>query len=138
MPILREAGLGQEVNLHCPATAEARERLAKENPDPCYAYSLGYRDDQQRLCGLRRDPNQMHNDLLPLMADEPDTADDTRGGSPNHGRGLNVLYVGGHVWYRQHPTAGVHNDHIFLNQNNQPHAGHHPWDSVLGCDTDKP
>ena len=79
----------------------------------CYAYTLGYRDSEGRLCGLRIDADQAYNDYLPIMADRP-PFDQTNylsvaagKNSPNHdGTGQNVLYLSGRVAFSTNRTVG--------------------------------
>lgn len=99
----------------------------------CYAYSLGYRDNEGNYCGLR----QGDNDRLPIMADRPPRAG--LGNSANHrGRGQNVLRLGGSVEFREEPTAGLDGDHIYINRNGKVAAGLDAEDTVLGASPDRP
>ena len=94
-----------------------------------YAYSLGYRDDNGELVGLRRDSG----DLLPILADRPPW--DVSGNSPNHGgAGQNVLTIGGQVRWSTSRAAGVGGDDIFVNLHNRPNAGLRREDTVLAPD----
>jgi hypothetical protein len=107
----------------------------------CYAYTLGYRDSERRLCGLRFDPAQLNNDLVPIMADRPPFEQDNPASwkvpsvnSPNHGgAGQNVLYLGGQVKFCKSRAVGVDGDDIYLNKDKLPEAGIDRWDSVLGA-----
>lgn len=114
------------------------ERLAPRLSG-CYAYTLGYRDEQGKLHGLRNDDG----DDLPILADRPITPEETnacsglRDNSPNH-KGQNVLYIGGHVRFAKTPEAGRGNDHIFLDKSGKVRASKDVNDSVLGLSGDKP
>lgn len=135
------------ISTQTPLTLAQLEALHREQPSEferqvkvlggCYAYPLGYRDEQRKLQGLRRDHSQ-----LPLMADRPpldqDLADPTRY-SPNHaGRGQNVLFVDGHVQFFKTRAAGIDGDDIFLSHNKLIEAGRDPTDSVLGASGSRP
>jgi hypothetical protein len=150
IPLLTDAGLAQDVSVCCPAhgkrrplrcTAAELEELYKDDPARYqavsselaghYAYCLGY-EQNGRLCGLRRDSG----DLLPIMADRAGADADN---SPNHsGAGQNVLFISGNVRWCAEPTAGVENDHIYLNQRNRVGAGVYRIDTVLGASDARP
>jgi hypothetical protein len=106
----------------------------------CYAYVLGYRDEEGRLVGVRRGPD---TDGLPVLADRPPFGD---GGvsvaavnSANHGgSGQNVLYLGGNVQFVKHRNVGVNSDDIYLNRNGRVEAGANRWDTVLGASAARP
>src|SRR5262249_32127585 len=132
VPILRDEGLlDRRFGMNCPGTGspptptfslEELERLAA-NPQQfmecarrlsgCYAYTLGYRDSQHRLTGVRFDPAEANNNYLPIMADRPPF--DQRNylsaaavNSPNHdGAGQNVLFMSGRVEFCKNRMAGV-------------------------------
>ncbi len=101
-----------------------------------YAYSLGYSDNTGDH-GPRLDP-QLASSMRPLVADRPprDIMLGATTNSPNHGgAGQNVLFMDGHCVYctqRVLPCAAGGFDDIYLNQDNQVHAGRSPWDTVLG------
>jgi prepilin-type processing-associated H-X9-DG protein len=153
IPALNEAGvLLSGVTASCPAenlrslpsiTFEQLEDLRRNRPDDyrdatralagCYAYSLGYRDtDRGNHLGLTR----TMDGLLPIMADAPtcrSANDVSPGNSPNHGgRGQNVLYIDGHVEFKETRQAGLDGDDIYLNADHRVGAGRGPRDTVLG------
>jgi hypothetical protein len=150
VPLLNDAGLAQDVSIACPAHERRRplpyrvadlEGLYRDNPVRFqavaselaghYAYCLGYEQDGQ-LCGLRRDTG----DLLPILADRG-SADASN--SANHaGAGQNVLFIGGHVRWCAQPTAGVDNDHIYVNKRQRIGAGISRIDTVLGSSDARP
>jgi prepilin-type processing-associated H-X9-DG protein len=150
VPVLLESGaLPEPVSVSCPATGDVKpcpwtlRDLEAMDPDKfrksldalatCYAYSLGYKTENE-VVGLRFDPAKpMHR--LPLMADCP-LADPSAGNSPNHaGKGQNVLFMDGHVEFCTVRTVGVRGDDIFLNKAAQVAAGLDWQDSVLGRGT---
>jgi hypothetical protein len=103
----------------------------------CYAYTLGYRNPDGQLCGLRRIPGQ-ENDRLPILADKPPfdrpEAINLDGNSPNHGGfGQNVLFMGGNVDYFTRRQVGPNGDDIYLNIDHSLEAGLSRIDSVLGA-----
>jgi hypothetical protein len=104
----------------------------------CYAYTLGYRDSQHRLTGIRYDPAEGNNDYLPIMADRPpfdqrNYLSAAAGNSLNHGgAGQNVLYLSGRIEFCKDRMAGVNRKDIFLNKKRRPEAGLDKWDCVLG------
>jgi hypothetical protein len=121
--------------------AMSPEDFAKVAPElsGCYAYSLGYRDADGKLQGLRSDDG----DDLPILADRPLTPEDSnrcgglRDNSPNH-KGQNVLYIGGQVRFHKTPEAGRANDHIFVDRKGNICAGKDRDDTVLGMSPDRP
>ncbi len=153
VPILMEEGLiGDNVSVQCPAsgqmtppqyTLQDLRNMDAEQLDSRvwsqgggYSYSLGYKDNLGEH-GPRIDP-QLLSSMRPLIADRPprDIMLGTTANSPNHGgAGQNVLFMDGHVAYctqRVLPCAIGGFDDIYLNQDNQVHAGRTPWDTVLG------
>ena len=100
---------------------------------PGYAYSLGFRDEDDHIHGpILSHPNAPAAQL-PLLADAPSSTA-TIGNSPNHaGRGQNVLYSDGHVAFKTARTAGLRGDDIYLNQANRVAAGLGLHDVVLGA-----
>jgi hypothetical protein len=107
----------------------------------CYAYALGYRDEQGIVHGLRLNPDQPEFSVQPIMADRPplDVAFGNPANSPNHGgRGQNVLYTDGHCMFWTARTVGVAGDDIYLNQEKKVGAGKTPWDSVLAGSAARP
>ena len=97
-----------------------------------YAYSLGFRDPQGRLTGLRRP--ETAEDLTPIVSDLP-------GGG--HG-GWNVLHVGGSVRFTRtgyRPASGddrFATDDLFSNDDRRTGAGLHRGDVCLGRPFDVP
>jgi hypothetical protein len=151
VPLLRDAGLAQDVSVGCPAQGEQKppmyavadlERMHARAPEQYlrgvardlagnYAYSLGYKEGDSHR-GLRRDSG----DGLPILADRSGEA---AGNSSNHrGDGQNVLYVGGNVRWTVQPTVGEEFDHIYLNHHNRVQAGVCRIDSVLGSSAARP
>lgn len=99
----------------------------------CYAYHLGYRDDQGRLCGLTlRDQG-----CLPILADRPPRCDEEPHwlvkNSPNHaGLGQNVLYLGGNVKFQRWRSCNHFDEDIYTNRHRKLAAGCDLRDAVLG------
>jgi len=158
VPILQDEGLlDQNVCMSCPATGrrpsapislQQLDQAFADNPQQfkdcarrlsgCYAYTLGYRDSEHRLTGLRF-PAESNNEYLPILADRPpfDQTNyldrDVGENSPNHdGAGQNVLYLSGRVGFCRDRLAGVNRKDIFLNKERRPEAGVDKWDGVLG------
>jgi prepilin-type processing-associated H-X9-DG protein len=151
VPVLHDAGvLSPEVTVTCSAQPSRHpsdlsvadlEMIQKQRPQEfddlarslsgCYAYTLGYFLGGH-LEGVRRDADGR----LPIMADRPPflpTGVRATGNSPNHGgRGQNVLYLDGSVFFRTDRAVGLDRDDIYLNQDNCLAAGLNPTDSVLG------
>jgi hypothetical protein len=160
VPQLHEAGvLGSDVSMRCAAgdrqlpgrftrrelqemrqtNRAAFERLVKEMAG-CYAYTLGYRDAEGNLHGLRREPG---SDLAPILADSPPfvppASPSEEVNSPNHGgAGQNVLHIGGNVRFCTQRRVGPNLDDIYLNQNHQVAAGLNANDTVLGASAAQP
>jgi len=160
VPQLHEAGvLGPDVSVRCAAADRqapvrstrrelqelrqtnraAFERLVREMAG-CYAYTLGYRDAEGNLHGLRREPG---TDLIPILADSPPFVQpflpSEEVNSPNHGgAGQNVLHIGGHVSFCTQRRVGPDLDDIYLNQNHQVAAGLSARDTVLGASAAQP
>jgi prepilin-type processing-associated H-X9-DG protein len=153
VPILMDEGLiGDNVSVQCPAYGRLTppkytlHDLRSMDPDQLdsrvwnlggsYAYSLGYSDSTGDH-GPRLDP-QFASSMRPLVADRPprDIMLGATANSPNHGgSGQNVLFMDGHCVYctqRVLPCSAGGFDDIYLNQDNQVHAGRTPWDTVLG------
>lgn len=105
-----------------------------------FAYTLGYRDSEGKLCVLGRLGDTVGHDLLPLAADYPTQCliSATITLHSPHGTGGNVLFVGGHVRLCQHANVGLDNDDIYHNDAGQVRAGLHWADSVLGRGDDAP
>jgi hypothetical protein len=157
VPILRHDGLlSRDMSVDCPASGrplpsvslrELEQELAGGHQRfmncarqlaGCYAYTLGYRDSEDRLCGLRFDPNQADNEHLAIMADRPpfdqkNYRSVAAVNSPNHdGAGQNVLYLSGRIVFCKSRMAGVNGKDIYLNLEQRPEAGLNRWDSVVG------
>jgi hypothetical protein len=126
--LLAAAGLIDGRPAVCPAVFAPQA----DRSDPVgYAYTLGYRDDQCQLRGLRRDPRLPDNDQLPILADDPPPR-------PGHRTGQNVLLINGQVRFCTHANVGVAGDDIYLNLAGQVGAGLHGYDTVLGSSTARP
>jgi hypothetical protein len=152
VPVLKDAGvLPPNVQVNCPAVGAGPlpthsvadlEALAHGQPEelrkvmrtlvPGYAYSLGF-EDGGRLYG----PHRGLGDLNPLLADRPtDSAD---GNSLNHhGKGQNVLYIGGNVRWCVNRHVGEEMDDIYLNRCYERRAGLDRADTVLGPSDSRP
>lgn len=103
----------------------------------CYAYSLGYLD-QDKYYPAQIDPDLQLNSMLPLMADAPPHLT-MIGNSTNHGGGgQNVLFQDGRVQFTTQRQIGVNRDDIFLNQAGQVAAGLGKHDTVLGHSASRP
>lgn len=134
---------------HCPGSARPDPTLLDvmkngwrdEVPSKVqYAYSLGYRDADKKLHGLSHHGEEgSEHDLTPIAGDFPaeGTVEEPGPFSP-HGKGHNVLYVGGNVRYMNTAKAGVGGDDIFHNQEGRVAAGLNRNDSVLGRPGDRP
>jgi hypothetical protein len=161
VPILHDENLlSPGVSVSCPANGrrpappvslQELELKSAEGPQQfmecahqlagCYAYTLGYRNQAGRLCGIRLDPGQANNDdYLPIMADRPPFEQSNYSevpearNSPNHDwAGQNVLYLSGRAVFCKSRTVGVNRNDIYLNQDKLPEAGRDKWDSVLGA-----
>ena len=116
----------------CPADA------AEANP---YAYTLGFHPTPSApVTGIRRAGFASESgDFTPLAADLPTAAASPVGGpvSP-HGRGQNVLFLGGAVRFATVPTVGVNGDDIYRNDAGVVRAGLRSDDATLGRATDTP
>ncbi len=146
VPLLVEAGtLPASASIRCPGngmprscqvTASALRELSddeflRRSPtlSMCYAYSLGYRDEDKVLHATGTDPN-IARSHLPIMADRPPT-EGIETNSINHGfDGQNVLFCDGHISFLTRRTFG--GDDIFRNDNGKMEAGVGPRDYVLG------
>jgi hypothetical protein len=118
---------------------DAFERLVRETAGG-YAYTLGYRDAEGNLRGLRREPGM---DLIPILADRPPfvrlPSPSEWANSPNHGgTGQNVLHIGGDVRYCTDRCVGPNGDDIYLNQKHRVAAGVDANDTVLGASAAQP
>jgi prepilin-type processing-associated H-X9-DG protein len=100
-----------------------------------YAYSLGYRDENNvwHACSVLADQPTGH---VPLLADTP-PPDAAAGNSLNHGgRGQNVLFLDGHVRFLTDRRPG--GDDLFLNRARRIAAGLDSYDAVLGHSAARP
>jgi hypothetical protein len=154
VPALRQGGyLTDAVSVNCPASGYAQptftsiEALDEERlRDParyerdiaglggCYAYPLGYRENNHYF-----GPHRVQGyDLLPIMSDKPPFTAQSgdvvwAGNSPNHGgSGQNVLFLGGNVRFAKTRNVGMEGNDIYLNRQGLPQAGLGLTDSVLG------
>jgi hypothetical protein len=153
IPALREGGyLTDAISVNCPAsgfqhasdvTIESLDEERQRDPGQyekdilllsgCYAYPLGYRENNQHF-GVRRVPGY---DMLPIMADKPPFSQQWgeavwTGNSPNHGaKGQNVLFLGGLVIFSTSRNVGIGGDDIYVNSNGLPLPGIGMADSVL-------
>jgi hypothetical protein len=131
VPLLTQAGVLTDVSVAaCPVVLSANGPAVGPlppglNPGTVYSYSLGYRDADGRLHGLRADGGPADTDLLPIAADLPAPV--------SHGVGQNVLYVGGHVRFCTSSRVGVAGDDIYQNQAARIAAGLHRLDTALGA-----
>lgn len=119
-----------------PVVRPAMPADARPSLTGSYAYSLGYRDADGRLYGLRM--NGPETDLMPIMSDRPAPLRNPGQSSPNHGTGQNVLSIGGQVRFCTNSRVGVAGDDIFLNDDSEVAAGLHRLDTVLGATHDRP
>jgi prepilin-type processing-associated H-X9-DG protein len=153
VPALNEAGvLPADLSVNCPASEprrpssitfaeldDLRRRQRDEYHDVtrglggCYAYALGYQDPAS---GSHLGLTRRMDGQLPIMSDAPPCRsgnDVSAGNSPNHGgQGQNVLYVDGHVAFKETRNVGLDGDDIFLNADQRCRAGRGPRDTVLG------
>ncbi len=154
IPILASAGVLQEAaSIRCPGSdASASQSISLEQARamppadffreapylaPSYAYSLGYRDEDNNYFGPSI-PDGQQAGIVPLLADAP-PADGSPGNSGNHGgAGQNVLFADGHVQFFILRNVGFQKDDIYLNKANLVAAGLDPCDTVLGASAAKP
>lgn len=147
VPMLSDAGtLPSSVSIRCagiggPTTCQVTLTALKTMSDTefagcspglsmCYAYSLGYKDEN----GVYHGPPSTRNTSLsqmPILADRP-PAEGLRLNSINHGgNGQNVLFADGHVVFMTTRTLGSGDD-IFVNRDGRVAAGVDASDIVLG------
>lgn len=101
------------------------ERLSREAAGD-YAYSLGFREGNQL-----RQHSRNSDQHTPLLADKAPGG--SMKNSQNHGgKGQNVMFVGGHVRWMASRKVGIHEDDIFVNEDQRVLAGKHQRDHVLG------
>jgi hypothetical protein len=113
--MLTESGqLPPQIRLVCPGTQTVT-----------YAYYLPYRDAAGELHGLMMGPHHGDPDTLPIMADVPQVQ--------VHGRGFNVLFLGGMVRFSTSANIGIDGDDIFRNDLGNIAAGLRLPDSVLAA-----
>jgi hypothetical protein len=142
VPLLIQAGLlSKDVSVRCPGNGPGKpcpitieEIHALDRNDfsqytpllaCCYAYSLGYRDEN----GYHAP--QYQGASFPLVSDRP-PRDQGPGNSPNHGgTGQNVLFQDGSVRFITNRSLNFDDD-IFRNKAGMIEAGLDPADSVLG------
>ncbi len=141
------------VNLNCPVSAVSEDNNsdvpfwnrtdAGEIPILFnYAYTLGYRDANGQLHGMKLDANTF---ATPILADAPhpsrcgfatngrDRSPDKFATAINHSQGQNVLFSNGNVTFFRQVNIGLpEDDNIFCNQNAQNKAGIYLRDIVLG------
>jgi len=154
VPILAEAGvLPSSTSIRCPAVgaplscdltlAKLRDMSDSDfrprSPclSMCYAYSLGYRDEN----GVWHAPGDaQENSLsqLPIMADRPPSEGIIKNSVNHGGTGQNVLFADGHLLFLPGRTLGNEDDDIFLNTNNRVAAGLGARDIVLGYSAARP
>ncbi len=152
VPILVDHGaLNPRISVRCPGKGAPRpcpltlaqlrvlpeDEFLQQAPAllSCYAYSLGY-FDQDKYYPAQLDPDQQLNSRLPLMADAPPPE---AGNSRNHGGGgQNVLFQDGRVQFTTLRKIGVDGDDIFLNQDSKVAAGRGKYDTVLGSSAARP
>ncbi len=151
VPILADAGvLPASASIRCPgiggpsmcqftlASLRAMSDADFEKFSPslsmCYAYSLGYHDEDGY-----HGPGDMRQTALsqaPIMADRP-PAEGILKNSINHGGdGQNVLFSDGHVKFLTARKLGT--DDIFLNRDDKVAAGVDADDIVLGYSSARP
>jgi prepilin-type processing-associated H-X9-DG protein len=113
--------------------------VATTNPQVGYTYSLGYREPGGTLLGFTRNRAAGEHDFIPISTDfpTPPTAP-TDGPTCPHQRGMNVLYLGGHVQVSVSAMIGPMGDDIFRNLRGAVAAGTDPRDVVLGRPGDRP
>lgn len=153
VPILAEAGvLPSGASIRCPAVgaplscdftlATLREMKDAEfkprSPclSMCYAYSLGYRDEE----GIWHAPGDAQESSLsqtPIMADRPPSEGILKNSINHGGIGQNVLFADGHLVFLEGRTLGSDDD-IFLNSENRVAAGRGARDIVLGYSAARP
>ena len=95
--MLIEAGqLPPQARIACPSSSAAT-----------FAYYLPDRDATGHLHGLVSGTNHADPDTMPIMGDGPQ--------AQTHGRGFNVLFLGGMVRFCTDPNVGIERDHIYVN-----------------------
>jgi hypothetical protein len=109
------------------ASAKERCRL-KHSMSPCYAYLLGFVDDD-RQCAVRNE----HSCRKAVLADVASDKYDNKASENHGGCGGNVLYQDGHACYqRQSELPEEQHDIIYLNNAGRQAAGLDSDDTVLG------
>jgi prepilin-type processing-associated H-X9-DG protein len=153
VPMLIEAGvLPDGTSTRCPGIGsptmgqlplESLRTMNEEDFDKyapslsmCYAYSLGYRD-QQGIYHAPGAPPHLSWSQMPLLADRP-PAEGINSNSINHGlTGQNVLFADGHVRFLTTRKIGVDED-IYTNRDGRVGAGLDVSDIVLGYSAARP
>jgi hypothetical protein len=97
-----------------------------------YGYSLGYLVD-----GKYQAPKNHYRKNFALVGDAPLLTSDGLH-SLNHGGGQNVLFEDGHAGFLTECQVGGCRDNIYLNDQDQPAAGLHENDAVLGASSARP
>jgi len=154
VPILAEAGvLPSGASIRCPAVGaplscdftlaklrdmnDADFRPRSPCLSMCYAYSLGYRDEN----GVWHAPGEAQETSLsqtPIMADRPPSEGIVKNSVNHAGTGQNVLFADGHLLFLTGRTLGSENDDIFLNSDKRVAAGLGSRDIVLGYSAARP
>jgi type II secretory pathway pseudopilin PulG len=109
------------------ATGAEREHMRRFMAGD-YAYSLGYRDQHDKI-------RQVHfsgSRFVPLLADAPSSAIAGYQSANHGGCGQYVLFQDLSVQYCKQCKCRKKRDHWYLNENGQPAAGCHEGDMVLG------
>jgi prepilin-type processing-associated H-X9-DG protein len=152
-PTLNEARILTDASICCPATkgfvactttlanissmTNDEFKQAAPNLLPCYAYSLGYRDEQGVYHCAMEAQHEIASAQVPLMADRGPTSG--TGNSINHGGyGQNVLFQDGHVEFVVSRNVGIDGSDIYLNREKKVAAGFGSKDVVLGPSASQP
>lgn len=154
VPILVEAGmLPSSASIRCPAvgaplscdlTLAALRDMNDADFKPrspclsmCYAYSLGYRDEEG-VWHAAGDAKDAALSQTPIMADRPPSEGIVKNSVNHGGDGQNVLFADGHLVFLPSRTLGSGDDDIFLNSENRVAAGVGVRDIVLGYSAARP
>jgi prepilin-type processing-associated H-X9-DG protein len=152
VPILAEAGvLPSSASIRCPAVGaplscdytlamlrdmnDADFRPRSPCLSMCYAYSLGYRDEN----GVWHTPGDAKEGDLsqtPVMADRPPSEGIVKNSVNHDGKGQNVLFADGHLEFLE--DRKIAGDDIFLNTDKRVAAGLGARDIVLGYSAARP
>ena len=103
-----------------------------------YGYSLGYHQN-----GTYRPTRNLRRPYFAVLSDSPDhvlTSSQVNYQPSHHhgGRGQNVLFEDGHVFFITQTRAAGGRDNLFLNDANQIAAGLHPNDAVIAAGAVRP